>query len=467
LSTGLAARLRRSTALRFVALYVALNFAAALPIFLYVYHTTDRLLLSEFQARVTDEAAVLRAEHQAGGVIAVERGIRERLSAGGSGDALLLVDPAGKPVAGNVAAWPPVVRKEGSWIEMALYRQGHARAEPIGFVALRLPDGYRLLIGQVLEDRQQLRDALVKALAGALLLGLPLGLAGSAVLLRFLNRRVRGIAAIAAHVASGELRHRIDTGGGTTDPFDALAMSLNAMLERLEQLVEELRFVTDSLAHDLRSPLTRMRGAVDSALREDDPSARHAALEAVSREIQTMLSMLNATLEVSRAEAGIGRESFERFDMAALARDLAEMYAPLAEEGEVVLEIHAPPHLFFVGNRELIAQALSNLIDNALKYGASGRSIVIGLERAPGELQLSVADRGPGIPREERETALLKYRRLDHARSTMGSGLGLSLVGAVARLHGGRIVLEDNRPGLRALLALPDSAGEGKVTEPS
>jgi signal transduction histidine kinase len=465
LNVGLAKRLRRSTAFRFIALYVVLNFAAALPVFLYVYQATDRLVLSEFRARVIDEAALFRAEHQAGGIGAVARGISERLApGGGAGDALLLVDPAGRTVAGNVAAWPPTVQETDGWTEMPLYRKGHVLAEPIGLVTLTFPDGYRLLIGQVMEDRRQLREALAKALAGALLLGLPLGLAGSAVLLRFLNRRVRAISAIAAEVAAGELRHRIDT-AGTRDPFDELASALNTMLDRLESLVEELRFVTDSLAHDLRSPLTRMRGAIESALGRDDPAMCQAALEAVSREIQTMLSMLETTLEVSRAEAGIGRESFAAFDLAALARDLADMYVPLAEENGVVLEIEAPNRLDLVGNRELIAQALANLIDNALKYGSAGGKLLVRLEAGGGQARLSVADRGPGIPEEERATALLKYRRLDHARSSPGSGLGLSLVGAVARLHGGTIGLADNQPGLVACLELP--LRPGQVTEPS
>jgi signal transduction histidine kinase len=235
------------------------------------------------------------------------------------------------------------------------------------------------------------------------------------------------------------------------------------MLARIQALVEELRLVTDALAHDLRSPLTRMRASVEKAMTEGSEDARRHAIEAISNEIDLMLRMIAGTLEISRTEAGMGLENFGAFDLGALTRDLCEMYQPLAEEKGVSIEVDKPREMKFFGNRELIGQAVSNLIDNALKYGSGGASIRVGVDESDISVLLWVADRGSGIPAHRREEALRKYRRLDQARATDGSGLGLALVRAVARLHGGELILEDNDPGLRAVIRLPrtGSAGAG------
>jgi signal transduction histidine kinase len=229
---------------------------------------------------------------------------------------------------------------------------------------------------------------------------------------------------------------------------------LNAMLARIEALVEELRLVTDALAHDLRSPLTRIKASLEKAILHPSEDAQRHAIDATSREIELMLRMIAGTLEISRTEAGMGRENFAAFDLGALMSGLCEMYQPLAEEKHVSIAVEKPRDVAFFGNRELIGQAVSNLIDNALKYGSSGASIRIGVDESNASLCFWVADRGPGIPAYRREEALRKYRRLDQARATDGSGLGLALVRAVARLHGGELILEDNEPGLRAVIRL-------------
>jgi signal transduction histidine kinase len=299
-----------------------------------------------------------------------------------------------------------------------------------------------------------MREALLLALIGALVLAVPIGLVGSLILLRFMNRRVGAIGDVAARIAAGDLSRRVET-GGTNDPFDRLNVSLNAMLARIEALVEELRLVTDALAHDLRSPLTRIRANVEKARVQPSEETQRQAIDAISLEIDGMLRMIAGTLEISRAEAGMGRENFTEFDLGALTRDLCEMYHPLAEESGVSIATEKLREMTFFGNRELIGQAVSNLIDNALKYGSSGGSIRIGVDESDSSVRFWVADRGAGIPANRREEALRKYGRLDEARATDGSGLGLALVGAVARLHGGELVLEDNDPGLRAVLNLP------------
>jgi signal transduction histidine kinase len=223
------------------------------------------------------------------------------------------------------------------------------------------------------------------------------------------------------------------------------------MLERIEELVEQLRLVTDSLAHDLRSPLTRMRANIERAAGAD-ADRQQQAIEAVSLDIDRMLRLISATLEISSTEAGVGKQHFEDFDLAALLRDICEIYNPLAEERGMEMAIEAPPSLAYTGNRQSIGRAVANLADNAVKYGAG--AIELGAAERGEFIDLWVADRGPGISPDLHELALGKYRRLEEARTTEGSGLGLALARAVARLHGGDIELEDNAPGLRVVLRL-------------
>lgn len=460
-------RLKQSTTARFVLLYLALSLAGTIPILFVTYHQADRISRDHFEAQIANRKANLLLTHRTGGIAAVEQGIRDRMASGATAQAaLLLVDPAGRRLAGNVEAWPPTLRGPTGWTEMRLYRDGHKQPELFALSAIHFRSGHRLLIGTVIDDRTRMRETLLFALLGALILAVPIGLAGSLVLLRFMNRRVGAIGDVAARIAAGDLSRRVET-AGTTDPFDRLGNSLNAMLARIEALVEELRLVTDALAHDLRSPLTRIRASVEKAMVQPSEKIQRQAIDVVSLEVEGMMRMIAGTLEISRAEAGMGRENFTAFDFGALMRDLCEMYQPLAEESGVSIAVEKPSEMTFVGNRELIGQAVSNLIDNALNYAAGGGSIRIGVGEDETSIRFWVADRGAGIPADRREEALRKYRRLDGARATGGSGLGLALVRAVARLHSGELVLEDNSPGLRAVLILPrNDPGEIEAASP-
>lgn len=436
-------------------LYLVLSLASTVPILAFIYHQTDRTVVMGHQSTVDDRTAILMREYRSGGMPRLAREVNERAATGVLvHGALLVVDRNGRKIAGNIASWPPSLGGQTDWREMMLYRQGHPAPERIGLSTTRLPSGEHLLVGVVVDDRGRMREALAIALAGAMLLSFPLGLAGGFILLRFVNRRVKGIGDVAARIAAGDLGGRVEL-QGSNDPFDRLGISLNAMLARIQALIEELRLVTDALAHDLRSPLMRIRAWIDRAGGEPSGKDERAAMDAISHEIEGMLRMIAGTLEISRAEAGMGRENFTTFDLGALTRDLCEMYHPLAEEKGVSIAVENPRDLAFFGNRELIGQAAANLIDNALKYGAEGRSIEIGVDESDPWLDFWVADRGPGIPTGRREEALRKYRRLDEARGTDGSGLGLALVRAVARLHGGELLLEDNKPGLRVVLRFP------------
>ena len=230
------------------------------------------------------------------------------------------------------------------------------------------------------------------------------------------------------------------------------------MLDRITALMDELRMVTDSLAHDLRSPVGRLRAAAYAAAETTDPAERDQHLTNVLRQADSLTRMLATALEISRSEAMTGREQFAWFDAGDLTAELCEMYEPVGEEAGVGLEMEKPPGtLLLFGHRQLIAQAVSNLIENAIRYGGRGGDIRLLAEKDSHQLTIAVADRGPGIPAERRMEALRRFGRLDSSRSDEGAGLGLALVRSIAHLHGGELILEDNAPGLIARLQLPVS----------
>ena len=271
----------------------------------------------------------------------------------------------------------------------------------------------------------------------------------------YVGRRVRAIAAVVDEVGAGDLARRAPI-AGSGDAFDNLSARINLMLDRIGGLMGELRLLTDSLAHDLRSPVGRLRSRIERAMTVDDEAQRDALLGGVLAEADSLMRMLTTVLEIGRSEAMAGRERFAPVDPAELIGELAEMYEPLAEEAGVALsQLCSGPLRPVAGHRQLLAQALSNLIDNALHYAAAGREISLFANAEDGALQLGVADRGPGIAPADEAEARRRFGRLDSSRSAPGAGLGLALVEAVAHLHGGTLHLEDNRPGLRATLRLP------------
>jgi signal transduction histidine kinase len=264
-------------------------------------------------------------------------------------------------------------------------------------------------------------------------------------------------------IMDGDLTGRLPI-AGTGDELDRLAENLNLMLERIEALMRGLKEVSDNIAHDLKTPLTRLRNRCEEALRlAGDESRYRQALEATIEESEALIRTFNALLMIARAESGQARDGMAELDAAEIARSVGELYEPLADEKGVRLEIAAPLPARVHGNRELISQALANLVDNAIKYGAPSQAdpngataaIVIGAMGEGERIMLSVADGGAGIPPADRGRAVERFVRLEQSRSQPGSGLGLSLASAVARLHGGELKLEDNRPGLKTIISLP------------
>jgi signal transduction histidine kinase len=443
-----------SAPVRAALISLAFSLLISVPVLMFVYHQTDVLFEQSIRNRFDDRERNLIRGYETAGMAGLSHAIQEEIDTGGiGGGAILLVDQNGRRIAGNIAAWPPILRGEMDWVEMRLYPQGSRHPVLYALRTIALPGGERLLLGTSVEDRERMRASLLEALIGALLLAIPLGLIGGLVLLRVTERQARAVGRVAARIAGGDFSHRLDE-QAEGEEFGMIAAAINAMLERIEELVEQLRLVTDSLAHDLRSPLTRIRANVENAANYATAEPEQQALEAISTDIDRLLRLISSTLEIGRAEAGMGRQQFTEFDLNELIHDICEIYQPIVEERGQSIQVEGEGPIPYFGNRQMIGGAAANLVDNALKYGGEGCAISLAARRLDENLEIVVGDRGPGIPPQLREDAMHKYRRLEESRTTEGSGLGLAMARAVARLHGGDIVLEDNEPGLRVRLVL-------------
>ncbi|WP_256869384.1 sensor histidine kinase [Sphingobium lactosutens] len=448
-------RWRHSVIWRFAALIFLMQIACVLVALWAVHQFTGRSVnhaSREVAVGLRDDIA---ATYAAAGFAAAGATVRNRIANDRTGQTvILLLSPRGERVAGNLNRWPTGVGASEEWHLANLLRNDQRGREPevVGLVSTRFPDGTRLLTGHVVENDMRFGGFLETALVSAVLLAMPLAGGAAWLSAMIIRRRLRSVIDTATAIGTGDMGRRIAlTGSG--DMFDALARAINGMLDRITGLVGELRLVTDGLAHDLRSPLTRQRAVIENALNKSREDIAINAMERALEESDTLIKMLNTALTISRAEAGIGRDSFAPLDVAAMLHDFQDMYGAVAEEKGVTISVDAAPDLVILAHRELIAQLLSNLIDNALKYG--GDNIRLSARREAARICLCVADNGPGIAEARRAEALKRFARLDASRHIAGAGLGLSLATAAARLHGGDLILGDAEPGLLVTLLLP------------
>ena len=458
------AKLLRATAFRLTLVYLLVFALFAAFLLGYFALNTRRLITEEITSTVDAEIAGLSEQYNQGGIRRLVFVIETRSRRPGS-SLYLVTTPSGEGLAGNIGSLVPGVLAKPGWME-TIYRrlEEPETAEHRALVrVLQLPGGFHLLVGRDLEERERLFDIIANAGRWSLAIVMILGIAGGVFVSRRVLNRVDAMTHTAQTIMAGDLSGRLPI-AGSGDELDRLASNLNAMLERIEALMRGLKEVSDNVAHDLRTPLTRLRNHAEEALRtaKDDAGYR-SALEATIEESDGLIRTFNALLMIARAESGEAREGMSEFDAAEVAHDVSELYEPLADDKGLALRVEttsAPVK----GNRELVSQALANLVDNAIKYaaepgpnGANGAvSEILVTAGAEGDrIRLAVRDGGPGIPASDRAHVVERFVRLEQSRTKPGSGLGLSLAAAVARLHGGELKLEDNAPGLKAILDLP------------
>jgi len=437
---------------RVALLSALLAFAACLLVMGFIYWRTVEEEAGALRRHVTEESAVLNDVYLSAGRPALRRAIADTLGANDPQYLAATLDSAGRGRTGNVEILVgPRLPLAPGYREGLVRVRGHRVPFEAGYLLRPLDDGDWLVSGRGYTERISLRRTLERSILVASIFSVLLGLLCGLLIARYVGRRVGAIAEVAERVTGGDLDQRVPL-AGSGDAFDALSARINHMLDRIGRLMGELRMVTDALAHDLRSPIGRLRARVDAALRAPQDE-RQTLLAGVIQEADALMRILGTVLEIGRSEAMASRNQFAPIDAAELLAELAEMYEPLAEDAGVALRVEtSAPAVPLVGHRQLLAQALSNLIDNALAYGGEGGEILLFAEARAGRVALGVADRGPGIPPEDRSEARRRFGRLDSSRSRAGAGLGLPLAEAVAHLHEGALRLDDNRPGLRAFL---------------
>lgn len=448
----------RLSSSRLASLFILIFAAGVTFVLTAVYVLTARVLDREVDAVITAEVAHLVDDYARGGLLQLVATLRRRTDSWGRfGAVYLLVEPNGYPIAGNLAHWPNEFERYDDWIEFEIDAReaGGAIAHPVRAQTFLLPGGRRLLVGtDILERRRlasRLRVAMFWGVGATVLLATLFGVSYS----RRIRRRVGSFAATCESIMAGDLSRRLPV-EAAHDEFDELGAAVNRMLERIEQQTDVLRTTFDSAAHDLRGPLYRARVRIEETLQHEglNDSSRET-MEATLAELERVQRTLGTLLQIAQAE-GRGRAvPTQEVNLATLARELVELYTPEAGERSVALSYRGVDAATIRGNRQLLAQALVNLIENAIKYVPSGGSIEVSVDREHDAVVLVVADNGPGIPAEDRQGILQPFVRLDRDREQVGSGLGLSLVATVMRLHRASIELLDNEPGLLVRCKLP------------
>lgn len=450
-------RVLNTSAFRLAAIYFALFATSVLALLAFIYFSTADFVEHQTEETIDAEIRGLAEQYRERGLAGLITLIEERVASARRtpshiDDTLYLItDPLLRPLAGNLEKWPDAAERGNGWIGFPVEdtRNGAIQKDDARASVIVLPGNFHLLVGRDLREARLFRERITQTLAWAALITLGLGVAGGLLMTHNMLRKVDAVNRTSAGIIHGDLSQRVPL-SGSGDEFDQLAQNLNAMLDQIEQLMAGMRQVTDNIAHDLRTPLARLRARLEVTLIEKPDASRYAdALRETIAEADNLLGTFNALLSIAEVEAGSRREGLVVVDLAEIARNVAELYEPVADEKGLALKLDIADSLQVRGDRHLLSQALANLLDNALKYTPEGYVALSAI--ANGEMaRVEVADSGPGVPAERREAVFDRFVRLERSRSTPGNGLGLSLVRAVAKLHDGAVWLEDNQPGLEA-----------------
>jgi signal transduction histidine kinase len=444
--------LLRTGVFQLTLMYMALFGLSVAALFLLIYWTTVGSIERQADAVIQAEIQGLAEQYNQRGLQGLIEVIRQRARRDVEGRSIYLLADAGlRPLAGNLAFWPRQFDTRDEWVNFVKTDSTGTETPARGLV-LQFGAGFRLMVGRENTELGQINQIFQRASIWGIGLTMGLALIGGLVMGQQAQRKVARLNRTTRQIIAGDLSQRVPT-TESRDEYEDLANNVNAMLDQIENLLDGVRHVGDSIAHDLRGPLTRLVNQLEMLASEDQP--RREGLEQCARQAEALLGTFNALLRIARVESGVYRSAFARLDVTEIVRDVCELYQAAAEEHQISLKCHTEPDVSAFGDRELLAQALTNLLDNAMKYAPAGGRIDVRLSRIGDRLRISVADSGPGIPPEDRERVLERFARLDRSRSQPGNGLGLALVKAVAEQHNGHLSLADNRPGLIVSLELP------------
>ena len=452
--------LLQTQAFRIVLVYVLLFAFSVTALLFFTYWNTRRTLDGQTDQIIEAEITGLEEEYRHFGLPGLVEAVRSRTLHQGQ-SLYVLSDGSHHYLAGNLNSWPQLSGSPGEMVEFDFERpvDGKLESRRARGRVYALPGDFLLLVAQDVHDRYLTERMFTTTLPWTVILILILGTAGGALIGHNMLRRLDIINRTSGEIIAGDLTRRVPL-KGSGDEFDVLAENLNRMLDRIERLMKGLREVTDSVAHDLRTPLNRLRNRLEeSAARLTANGAQAGEIERAIAETDQLIGTFNALLLIAETDAGTTRAAMAALDLGGVSADVVELYEPLAEDKKVALTLMPGPAVIIEGNRSLIAQALANLVDNAIKYTPAGGKVRIRVAVTSDGVELSVADTGPGIPAADRPRVTERFVRLEASRSSPGTGLGLSLVAAVAHFHNAELVLEDNAPtGLKAMLRFPKTA---------
>lgn len=440
--------------------YAALFVASSLLLVGLLWWGTTAYLDRETAAVISADIEMISNSLRYRGLPGATATIADRIRAGEGQAVYLLADPALRPLAGNLQLWPTDVRRTPGSYVVPLFLAGGLRTVRVAEVLL--PGGDQLLVGRDIEDREAIRAMIVKGLGWAAANAFVIAIGGGLLVRRAVLRRVDTINSTASAIMRGDLSRRLPTRDSSGE-LDQLAQTINLMLSRIERSIESMRNTANTIAHDLRTPLAELRGQLEELIR-GSPSG-DAVLDGVHKavaDIDRVIDAFNALMRLAEIDSGVRRSGFRKVDLGELATEVAELYGPLAEEKAAAFVVDAPRSLAISGDPNLLAQAVGNLVDNAVKYTPPNGAVSLRIGRTDaGRVEIVVADSGPGIPLADRSRVTECFYRCEGTHNVAGIGLGLSLVDAVARLHDGELAFADNNPGLRATLRLPDAEQGG------
>lgn len=455
-------QLSASTAARLVLAYGLLGSASILAVSAVFYVGTIGVLDRNLENAIGSQSERMLAQHRAGSYAQLTQAVNQQLNDGidSEHEIFMLRDATGHRSAGNLRAWPWRV-DEAVLYSGPVQRDGHA--VPARLLLTPLAGGGLLVVGRDLGEQEAIRGLVWRALGAGAAVALLLTLLGAWLFRQQIEQRLGAIRRTAEQIGAGDLRQRIPVSGN--DEFALLNRDINRMLDRIEQLMDGIRHVSNAIAHDLRTPLGRIRSKLDDALRHDMTvdilaGAAHDAID----DIDDLIRLFERLLQIAEAESGVRGQLFERLDLQRIAVDITEMYEASAEELGMRLSCAAAAPLYVEGDRNLLASAVASLIDNALKYAGPGATIAVRCEQRQRLASIAVHDNGPGIPAAERDKVTQRFYRLDRSRHRPGNGLGLSIVSATATAHGGTLRLDDGQPGLVAAIILPAAGWPGLET---